>query len=262
MYTNSPTRPATRSRLSPRRKLAAGAAAVTVLMLLSWMFWPRPQPVATGVCVVAVDADTGTAQLHQRYIQWLAPVLHQCATTFPKIVLLPVTAATETTIITPVTVDLGTAVDLTGNPANVQDAVTAQINRTVAAGAAMLDQAALADNHTGTDLVALGRTVEQLFTGSGPKSLYVFSDGIQARYPYNLTVVPLGDNDRAQYLHQLRDAHELGNLTGVTVRFYGAGIDDTADQLPPDRLAAIQAWWTDYYRASGADLVLYTRTGP
>jgi hypothetical protein len=59
--------------------------------------------------------------------------------------------------------------------------------------------------------------------------------------------------DATNGLDALQAEGSIANLAGVQVYVVGAGVV-TSTELPAERILAIQAFWEDYFAASGAEL--------
>ncbi|WP_322770308.1 hypothetical protein, partial [Frankia sp. Cr1] len=135
----------------------------------------------------------------------------------------------------------------------------AQVDTALAATTALVDCAA-ARPATATDLfgafVLAGTSLRA--EPAGRRELTVFSDGISTRQPYDLSARELDDADIAALLNSLA-AHGLqADLTGVDVRFVGAGVG--VDELDPSRLGRVEAAWRAYVRRAGGTVSHYAKT--
>ncbi len=135
----------------------------------------------------------------------------------------------------------------------------AQVDTALAATTALVNCAA-ARPATATDLfgafVLAGTSLRA--EPAGRRELTVFSDGISTRQPYDLSARELDDADIEALLNSLA-AHGLqADLTGVDVRFVGAGVG--VDELDPSRLGRVEAAWRAYVRRAGGTVSHYAKT--
>jgi hypothetical protein len=83
--------------------------------------------------------------------------------------------------------------------------------------------------------------------------LVIFSDMIEQSKRYDFTGENLTPARIEEIIAQERSAGRVPDLQGVEVCVVGAGASPTGG-LPPERLFAIQQFWLEYFKATGAHL--------
>lgn len=251
-------RPARADR--PLRSYAPVAAAGLV-SLLGLGYLTQSTPVEATGCAIGLDAYGSAKELTGYYIEWIERIAPECVTSEGSALMaFPIHGGTLS----------GQQAWLKQSQLNLIDDPKHDTKVIQSAVAGFIDDVrnrVLTDSgpRGGTDIIAAATVAARSFTpAQHRKTVVLFTDAINASagYPFvgkkaiNLTT----PESRAQVLDSLAAKNLIPDLSGATVKIYGA--NDTTFDVNAELLQSIEAFWRDFFDRAGAHLTDYSPTPP
>jgi hypothetical protein len=135
------------------------------------------------------------------------------------------------------------------------------------AKAQLLSTEASAPAAKGTDILAAfdlaDRIIRRPVLGAQPEAefLVICSDMMSTAAPLEFYRTNLTKDRIASLIQELQAAGRIPDWSGVTVYVVGAG-STSGSSIDADQVRGVQAFFTAYFRAAGANLVSYSATLP
>jgi len=237
---------------SPKTGGLFGLGLVIAILVTGYVFIRGPVRHQEATCVLAFDASASSMYMQSQYSVWARQVIQDCSQYSSRIYALPVTDDTATNLIPPVDTRLDRR-DMVS-----RERLQMTIDGLIRQVEAMVDKVR---GSIGTDLLGLGPAVDDLLRNpvNSRRELVVFSDAVNTT-GLDFRVIRLDGPGISDIIELLKNEHRLPDLRGVTVRLYGAGINNGGPDFPPQKLADIEQFWRGYFTAAGANLAAYART--